>query len=404
MKRLITLLGISALAATTALAQSATTTKQTTTTVQPDGTVKTVQYTGEVVRYEPGKTIVLRQGTSPAVTYTLGPSLTVPAEVQVGRRVIVYTAPDPSGTTVVTRVITVSPPATTGAASQTSSTTTRETTTQPSGDTTTTTTTKTTTVTGEVVRIEPGRSIVLRQPDSRVITYTLAPALTIPAEIQTGRKVIISTEPNDAGTVLVTRVTTVAPEGTSVTRETVSSPEGSQTVTTTRATTVAGEVVQYEPGQTIVIRQPDSQVVTYTISPSLEAPAEVVVGRRVVITTQPSTSGPVVVTRITTEEMPGAAAMETVTEKTVESATGETQTTIYGTVSEFAPGKTITIVHPNKTTVTYVVDTQSELPADLAVGKSVTIRTTTVAGSERPVVRKVTYRTTTQTTKQKTVN
>ena len=401
MKRLITLLGVSALAAATAMAQSATTTNQTTTTVQSDGTVKTVQYTGEVVRYEPGKTIVLRQGTSPAVTYTLAPALTVPAEVQVGRRVTVYTAPDTSGTTIVTRVITANAPAAAGGTPQTSVTTTKETTTQPSGDSTTTT--KTTTVTGEVVRIEPGRSILLKGPDSKVITYILAPDLSIPAEIQTGRRVIISTEPNDAGAVLVTQVTTVAPEGTSVTRETVSSPDGSQTMTTTRSsTTVTGEVVRYEAGQTIVIRQPDSQVVTYTLSPSLQAPAEVTIGRRVVITTQPSTSGPVVVTRITTEQAPGAAALETVTEKTVESGAGDAQTTIYGTISAYAPGKTITIVHPNKTTVTYVVDTQSELPADLAVGKSVTVRTTTVAGS--PVVRKVTYRTTTQTTKQKTVS
>ena len=161
--------------------------------------------------------------------------------------------------------------------------------------------------------------------------------------------------------------------------------------------------MRYDPGQTIVIRQPDAQVVTYTISPSLQAPAEVQVGRRVVITTQPSSSGPVVVTRITIEPTAGAAAMETVTEKTMESGTGEAQTTIWGTVSAYAPGKTITIVQANKTAVTYVVDTQSELPADLAVGKTVTIRTTTVTGSERPVVRKVTYRTTTQTTKQKTV-
>ncbi|MFN2384836.1 MAG: hypothetical protein ABR576_00855 [Thermoanaerobaculia bacterium] len=404
MKRLITLLGISALAAATALAQSTTTTNQTTTTVQSDGTVKTVQYTGEVVRYEPGKTIVLRQGTSPAVTYTLGPSLTVPAEVQVGRRVTVYTEPDPSGTTVVTRVITTTSPAPASGAPQASVTTTRETTTQsPQAGSTTTTTTRTTTVTGEVVRIEPGRSILLRQPDSKVITYTLAPSLSIPAEVQAGRKVTIYTEPNDAGSVLVTRVTTVAPEGTAVTRETVSTSEGSQTVTT-RSTTVAGEVVRYEPGQTIVIRQPDTQLVTYTLSPSLQAPEEVAIGRRVVITTQPSSSGPVLVTHITTESQAGATTTETVTEKTMESGTGEAQTTIYGTISAYAPGKTITIVQPNKTTLTYVVDAQSELPADLAVGKSVTIRTTTVTGTERPVVRKVTYRTTTQTTKQKTIS
>lgn len=403
MKRTITLLGIVALSTAGLAAQTTTTTKQTTVQQSPDGATRIVQYTGEVVSYEPGKTIVLRHPDSQVVTYTIAPRVTVPTEVQVGRRVTLVTEPGASGTTMVTRVTTVTTSPASGPEAQTSVSTSRETVVQsPSGAQTTTTTTKTTTVTGEVVRLEPGRSIMLRGPDSKVITYTLAPSLSVPAEVQAGRRVIVYTEPAASG-VLVTRITTVSPDGAAVTKETLTTGEAAAPVTTVRTTTVAGEVVRYEPGQTIVLRQPDSQVVTYTLSPSMEAPPQVIVGRRVTVTTQPSSSGPVVVTRITTETTSAGGMMETTTEKTMASESGETQfTTVYGTISAYQPGKTVTLVRPNKTKVTYVIDPSSELPTDLAIGKSVTIRTTTVAGSQRPIVRKVTYRT--RTTKKKTVS
>jgi len=54
--------------------------------------------------------------------------------------------------------------------------------------------------------------------------------------------------------------------------------------------------------------------------------------------------------------------------------------------------------------VTYTVSSESQLPQDLAVGKSVTITTTTMYGSTTPLARRVTYRTMTKTTKEKTVN
>ena len=40
-----------------------------------------------------------------------------------------------------------------------------------------------------------------------------------------------------------------------------------------RIVTITGEVVKYEPGQTIVLRQPDKRVVTYTLSPGAILPA-----------------------------------------------------------------------------------------------------------------------------------
>lgn len=59
----------------------------------------------------------------------------------------------------------------------------------------------------------------------------------------------------------------LAQDSTSYTkRTTVQNPDGSMT------TTITGEVMQYEPGRTIVIRQPKGDV-TYTLEPSLLVPA-----------------------------------------------------------------------------------------------------------------------------------
>src|SRR5512132_4061777 len=73
------------------------------------------------------------------------------------------------------------------------------------------------TITGEVVKFEPGQTIVLRQPDKRVVTYTLSPGAVLPNDIQIGRTVTVSTEPasDGSGPAMVTRVTTTSmtPEG-----------------------------------------------------------------------------------------------------------------------------------------------------------------------------------------------
>ena len=52
------------------------------------------------------------------------------------------------------------------------------------------------TITGEVVRFQPGQTIVLRQPDKRVVTYTLGPSAILPEDIQIGRTVTVSTQPS----------------------------------------------------------------------------------------------------------------------------------------------------------------------------------------------------------------
>src|SRR5450755_1383146 len=66
-------------------------------------------------------------------------------------------------------------------------TTTSQSTKQTTQNTDGSTTTKTTTVTGDVVQYEPGKSIVIRDPNSMTTTYTIDGGLVVPADVQVGR-------------------------------------------------------------------------------------------------------------------------------------------------------------------------------------------------------------------------
>lgn len=157
--------------------------------------------------------------------------------------------------------------------------------------------------------------------------------------------------------------------------------------------TITGDVVRYDAGKTIVVRGADGHDVTYTIAPVLPVPAGVDVGRRVTIVTEPSETGAVLVTRITTEAAPGSA-IPTTAEKSGASSPGEAKsqiTSTLGTVSAYEPGRMITILRPNATTVTYTIDASSAIPTGLSTGRRVVIRTITRPGVEQPVVRKVSY-------------
>jgi len=200
---------------------------------------------------------------------------------------------------------------------------------------------------------------------------------------------------------LVSAAAAIVAEQTSTrtTRETTQqNPDGSKTVT------VTGEVVRYEPGQTIVLREPDRREVTFQIGPQAAVPAQVQIGRRVTLTTQPASdgSGPAMVTRVTTTSVTSDGQTRTTTEQTEASPSGQetktVTTTVYGTVSAYAPGQSLTLEKPDHQKLELSLDPQSELPQDLAVGKTVTVTTTTVKGSRNPFVRKVTYRTVTSKT------
>ncbi|MEO8190600.1 MAG: hypothetical protein ABI682_09665 [Acidobacteriota bacterium] len=207
------------------------------------------------------------------------------------------------------------------AAGTTSTTHTTQTMTQnPDGSTSTSTSTKTVTVTGEVVTYEPGQSIVIREPNKGTVTYTLAPGLTVPSDIQVGRRVMIYTEPAD-GSVRVARITTVtAPAGASTSMApatgmaprtmssqqttTTTSPsdtdsaaaagQTTRTTTSTRATTIAGTVQAYEPGQSITVVGPNSKTTTYTITTDSQLPKDVAIGKKVTVSTTTVSGKPVV--------------------------------------------------------------------------------------------------------------
>lgn len=158
--------------------------------------------------------------------------------------------------------------------------------------------------------------------------------------------------------------------------------------------TVTGDVVRYEAGKTIVVRGLDGHEVTYTIAPALVAPADVAVGRRVTVVTEPFPGGTIVVTRITTAAAPdgaGTARAEKIVVSPPEAETRSQITTVSGTVSIYEPGHLITILRPNATAVTYTIDANSTVPSSLAKGRRVVVRTISRPGIERPIVRKVTY-------------
>lgn len=148
-------------------------------------------------------------------------------------------------------------------------------------------------------------------------------------------------------------------------------------------TTAAGEVVRYDAGKAIVLRHSDDRVVTYALSPGLVVPFEVQVGHRVSVVSEPSgASGEtLLVTRITGVATTAAAPA---------GVTKSEMTAVYGVVTAYEPGRTITVAQPDRKLVTYGIDGESAVPPSLARGRSVVVRTVMRPGFERPVVRKVT--------------
>ncbi|HYK41277.1 MAG TPA: hypothetical protein VE007_02735 [Thermoanaerobaculia bacterium] len=236
----------------------------------------------------------------------------------------------------------------------TSTTTTQATSTQhPDGSTTTQTT-----ITGEVVQYQPGQTIVVRDANGKTQTYTLDSAVTVPSEVQVGRRITVYSSPVD-GSLRVQRISLVestAPDGSKQTRTEVKDEPG---VPASSSSATSGSSTSSR--QTTTTRQMSS-------SSSATAPQE----------------APAVATQETTR-----------TTKT---------TTVSGTVKAYEPGQSITVVGPGNKVTTYTITTDSQLPQDIAVGKTVTVQTTMVSG--KPVVRSVTSKTTTttKTTKSKTLS
>ena len=151
---------------------------------------------------------------------------------------------------------------------------------------TTTQTEKWITVDGDVVRYEPGKVIVIRGRDNAEVVYTLAPTVTVPPDVQVGRRVTLYTEPTAGGsTQIVRRVTStsITAEGQTkrTTEETRTSPSGVTTRTTT--TTTSGKVEAYQPGKTLTIVGANGSKVTYLITDKSKVPTDLVIGKTVTI-------------------------------------------------------------------------------------------------------------------------
>lgn len=172
----------------------------------------------------------------------------------------------------------------------------------------------------------------------------------------------------------------------------------------TRYVTIDGEVVRYEAGRVIVLRGADNREVTYTLAPRIVVPADVKVGQRVTLFTEPGQDGGTqLVSRVTTTSVTPEGNVKRTTEDTRTLPSGATSrtttTTISGRVAAYEAGKTLTIERADGTRATYLLTDKSSVPADLVIGKTVTILplATTVPGE--PVAQTITYVTMTRTEK-----
>jgi hypothetical protein len=172
--------------------------------------------------------------------------------------------------------------------------------------------------------------------------------------------------------------------------------------TETKYVTVDGEVVRYEAGRVIVIRGADNKEVVYTLSPGIVVPAEVKVGRRVMLYTELGKDGRTqLVSRVTTTSVTSDGNVKRTTEDTRTLPSGETTrtttTSVSGKVEAYEAGKTLTITRADGSKVTYVINEKSMVPADLVIGKTVSILPLETTGSGEPVAQTITYTTTTKT-------
>jgi len=153
-------------------------------------------------------------------------------------------------------------------------------------------------------------------------------------------------------------------------------------------TMVMGEIVRYEPGHVIVLRDSSNKEVTYNLAPSVTVPTGVEVGRHVTLYTNHASDGSWTVTRGSTSMTPEGNVQRTV-ERTHTNAAGDTTrtmttSTIDGTVQAYEPGRSLTITREDGSEVTYHITERTHLPADLAVGRTIMLRPAT--GSDNSLV------------------
>lgn len=220
-------------------------------------------------------------------------------------------------------------------------------------------------------------------------------------------KLITKTSALCIGVCLAGATAAFAQDSTTTTQKTTEVAADGSTRTMTKTTTVEGKVLRYEPGRTIVVMEADNREVSYPLAPTVTVPADIEVGRYVSLSTMPSDSGPMTVTRITTRSVTPDGNIKTETKTRGTKPNGDqvssTSTSITGTVQSVQTGRSVTLVLPNKSTVEYTIDASSEVPTDLAIGKTVTVQTTRSTTGAPLLVKKMWMKQTT-TTKKTSVN
>jgi hypothetical protein len=165
--------------------------------------------------------------------------------------------------------------------------------------------------------------------------------------------------------------------------------------TTTTTTTYRGSVVRMEPGHVIVLRDHGRET-SFILTPTVEVPSDVAVGRVVTLTTEPGTT---TVSRFVTNDVDseGRPRQTTETRRMDENGNMTTtrETTVYGTVSAYEPGKSITVEGSHGKKVTYIMTDASQAPSSIRIGKKVRIYTVPVRSSDQPVVKRITVTETT---------
>ena len=158
----------------------------------------------------------------------------------------------------------------------------------------------------------------------------------------------------------------------------LSAPAFSQT-TTDSTVTVMGDIVRYEPGHVIVVRDSSNKEVSYTLGSGIDVPSDLAVGRHVTLYTSRGDDGSSRVTRVTTSMTPEGDVKRTV-ERTHTNANGDTRTStttsINGRVEAYEPGRSVTVTREDGSEVTYMINERSHLPAGLAIGKTIVVRPT----------------------------
>jgi hypothetical protein len=163
--------------------------------------------------------------------------------------------------------------------------------------------------------------------------------------------------------------------------------------------TVDGEVVRYSVGREIVLRGADDKEVAYTLAPGTVLSEDVAIGRQVKLYTEPGAEGkPQLVTRITTTSVTPEGNVKRSTEETRKLPSGVTTSTtttaVSGTVAAYDVDRTLTVTRADGSEMTYLIDTNSTVPADLVIGKAVQIVPLGDTASCDPVARTITYITT----------